>query len=287
MDSNQAGSNDSDQKSRLSRRVRRAISVVTGCFLCAVGTVLFWTDIRVALKLVPDDLGWFWGALGAAVIFLLVALFVYFVAQRTLWDLSGLLVVPFALVVIGLWFTAQQDARQQQIENQRAEAERELAVQRAQDEALQAYLDQMSTLLLDKNLRGSGNNSEVRTNSEVQTLARARTLTVLGRLDPSRKTAVMQFLVEADLVQRVEGREPIIKLGQPPPPAAYTFAFSTIVAGSGTDLSGAYLLGVDLSGAYLSRADLSEANLSTADLRGANLTLGGLSQADLSYADLS
>jgi hypothetical protein len=138
----------------------------------------------------------------------------------------------------------------------------------------------MSTLLLDKNLRGSGNNSEV------QTLARARTLTVLGRLDPSRKTAVMQFLVEADLVQRVEGREPIIKLGQPPPPAAYTFAFSTIVPGSGTDLSGAYLLGTDLSGAYLSRADLREANLSTADLRGANLTLGGLSQADLSRADL-
>jgi hypothetical protein len=119
----------------------------------------------------------------------------------------------------------------------------------------------MSTLLLDKNLRGSGNNSEV------QTLARARTLTVLGRLDPSRKTAVMQFLVEADLVQRVEGREPIIKLGQPPPPAAYTFAFSTIVPGSGTDLSGAYLLGTDLSGAYLSRADLGEADLSGANLR--------------------
>jgi hypothetical protein len=83
------------------------------------------------------------------------------------------------LAAIGFWFTAQQDARQQQIENQRAqqaqkienkraEAERELAVQRAQDEALQAYLDQMSSLLLEKDLRAS---EEV---SEVRTLARAR-----------------------------------------------------------------------------------------------------------------
>ena len=53
--------------------------------------------------------------------------------------------------------------------------------QRAQDPALQAYLDQMSTLLLEKDLRNSEEDSEVRT------LARARTLTVLERLDPSRK----------------------------------------------------------------------------------------------------
>jgi uncharacterized protein YjbI with pentapeptide repeats len=39
---------------------------------------------------------------------------------------------------------SQQDQRQQQIENQRA-----------QDAALQACLDQMSTLLLEKDLRGS------------------------------------------------------------------------------------------------------------------------------------
>jgi hypothetical protein len=125
--------------------------------------------------------------------------------------------VPFALVVIGFLFTMQQDARQQRIEderaqqaqkieNQRAEAERKLAEQRAQDVALQAYLDQMSNLLLEKDLRNSEEDSEVRT------LARARTLTVLGRLDPSRKTAVLEFLVEAELVQRADGRGPILGL---------------------------------------------------------------------------
>jgi hypothetical protein len=136
---------------------------------------------------------------------------------KTVWDWMALLIVPLALVVIGLLFTMLQDARQQEIENQRAqqaqkiedqraEAERELAEQRAQDEALQAYLNQMSSLLLEKDLRGSDKGSEVRT------LARARTLTVLGRLDPSRKEAVMQFLVEAKLVQRVAERDPIIRL---------------------------------------------------------------------------
>jgi cell division protein FtsB len=62
-------------------------------------------------------------------------------------DWLALLILPFALIGFGLWFTAQQDQRQQQIENQRAETERDLAEQSAQDEALLAYLDQMSSLL--------------------------------------------------------------------------------------------------------------------------------------------
>lgn len=65
---------------------------------------------------------------------------------------------------------------------------------------------------------------------------------MLGRLDLSGKTALMQFLVEADLVQRVDGRDPIISL-------------------RGADLSDA-----DLSGAILSSAILRDANLRDADL---------------------
>jgi uncharacterized protein YjbI with pentapeptide repeats len=175
----------------------------------------------------------------------------------TVRDWLQLLIVPLALVVISLLFTAQQDQRQQQIENQRAEAERDLAEQRAQDEALQAYLDQMGSLLLEKDLRASDERSEVRT------LARARTLTVLERLDPSRKKAVMQFLEEANLIQSVEARAPIITL-------------------SGANLNDANLSGADLGGANLSHAELSYADLSYASLSHADL-----SYADLSYADLS
>jgi hypothetical protein len=144
-------------------------------------------------------------------------------AKKSRWGFHGmtvrdwlqLLIVPFVLAILGIAFTLLLDTRQQafeerraqqaqKIENQRAEAERELAKQRAQDEALQAYLGQMSSLLLEKDLRNSEEGSEART------LARARTLTVLGRLDPSRKTAVMQFLVEAALVKGVDERDPLL-----------------------------------------------------------------------------
>jgi glutathione S-transferase len=171
--------------------------------------------------------------------------------KRTLWDWLQLLIIPAVLASVGLWFNRQQ--REQELQT---------ADRRAQDEALQAYLDQMSGLLLEKDLRASEEDSEVRT------LARARTLTVLSRLDPSRKTAVMQFLVEAKLVQRVEEREPIIRL---------------VGADlSGADLSEAYLEGAYLSRAYLIGTDLSVADLGEADLSGANLSGANLERAYLS-----
>jgi uncharacterized protein YjbI with pentapeptide repeats len=180
---------------------------------------------------------------------------------KTVWNWLELLIVPLALAVIGLWFTTQQETRQQQIENQRAEAERELAQQRAQDESLQAYLDQMSTLMLEKDLRNSEEDSEVRT------LARARTLTVLKRLDPSRKEEIMNFLVEADLVRGVGQSAPVIALG-------------------GADLQNTWMIGADLRGADLSLAHLEGAELASAELRGADMTVASLDKADLYNADL-
>jgi len=247
---------------------RKIIILAVAAVTLGVLTDLLWPTIQRTVGSGTDKLSPFWAAAIVAFTFFGIGLLVYFVAGRTLWELAGLLIVPLALAVIGFAFTMQQDARQQriedqraqqaqEIENQRAEAERELAEQRAQDEALQAYLDQMGTLLLEMDLRTSKEDSEVRT------LARARTLTVLGRLDPSRKTAIMQFLEEAELIQRVEGRAPII------------------------DLSGADLSGADLSGANLTDAGLNEASLSGADLSGANLTSTNLYKANLSGADLS
>jgi hypothetical protein len=57
--------------------------------------------------------------------------------NKTVWDWLQLLIVLFMLAAIGFWFTAEQDARQQAIEDQRADRERELEEQRAQDAALQ------------------------------------------------------------------------------------------------------------------------------------------------------
>jgi hypothetical protein len=85
--------------------------------------------------------------------------------------------------------------RERELNAQEAQRERELEVesQRAQDEALQAYLDQISKLLLDKQrpLQRS------REGELVRTVARARTLTALTRLDGSRRRSVLQFVYES------------------------------------------------------------------------------------------
>jgi uncharacterized protein YjbI with pentapeptide repeats len=199
---------------------------------------------------------------------------------KTVWDLMDLLIVPLVLVVIGLGFTMLLDARQQDLENQRAEAERELAVQRAQDEALQAYLDQMNTLLLEKNLRESEEDSEART------LARARTLTVLGRVDPSRKEAIIQFLDEAELVHRVEGRGPIVMLGSADLRGAVLSDPDVNDPNLAANLSGANLVDAKLRDVELGFANLGDANLRYADLRDANLPYIDLRNAELGYAKL-
>jgi len=223
------------------------------------------------------------------------------------------------LAIVGFWFTAQQDARlqrneddraqqAQKIENQRAEAERELAEQRAQDEALQAYLDQISTLLLEKDLLNA------RGHDAVQTLAEARTLTILDRLDRAGRTQVIRFLHDAGLVQQRTPGSPAIWLWNANLQGVdlnFTddqgITIQTNVTFTGADLRGAELYGADLryadlsyttlDGVYLGRANLSHANFGGADLRGsdlsgaklhrANLSSVNLSDANLSAADLS
>jgi uncharacterized protein YjbI with pentapeptide repeats len=202
-----------------------------------------------------------------------------------------LLVVPLALVVIGFLFSVQKDARQQRIEdqraqeaqkieNQRAEAERSLANQRAQDEALQAYLDQMNTLMLEKDLRNSEEDSEVRT------LARARTLTVLRRVDASRKGEIIRFLIEADLAHRVRESAPVIELGRADLSGAALGDLYFEANLTGAHLNGANLQDANLSGAILDGADLLAAKLGDARLIGASLHDANLHDAGLSDANV-
>jgi cell division protein FtsB len=209
---------------------------------------------------------------------------------KTFWNWLELLVVPLALLGIGLWFTTRQETRQQQIENQRAEAERELAKQSAQDETLQTYLDQMSQLALDESLLTSEDDSAIRT------LARARTLVVLDALDSSdRKRRVLRFLYEMDLIQAKSSGKPIIKLSYA---NLHNFKARSIrllkganltqATLSGAELYKADLVGTNLSGANLSNTDLSDANLRDAKLCSASLDDDtDLSDAVLISADFS
>jgi uncharacterized protein YjbI with pentapeptide repeats len=181
---------------------------------------------------------------------------------KTVWDLLQLLIVPLMLVAIGLVFSLQQDARQQRVEEQRAEAERDLAERRAQDEALQAYLDQMSQLMLERKLL------EAEQGNPVYTLAQARTSTAMARLDGEHNKSVTRFLTDSGL-------------------AGTPVSESSISLFREIDLSSVDLHGADLSEADLSGSVLRDANLSGVGLGGANLSGANLSKANLRWADLS
>jgi uncharacterized protein YjbI with pentapeptide repeats len=213
--------------------------------------------------------------------------------------------VPIVLSLITVVFTWQQNERQQQVEARRAESERELAEQRAQDEALQAYFDQMSQLILDKKLH------KAEEGDPVYTLAQARTSTLISRLDAERNRSVTRFLTDSQLTQQEEGGKTLLRAVEVEG-AALRRAYLPTALMDDADLSGANLReailmgtilynadmrGANLRGAYLWRANLRGASLDNANLRGANLVqadLGasnlreyaGLSDANLSHADL-
>ncbi len=194
---------------------------------------------------------------------------------KTLWDWMQLLVVPAALAIGGFWLTHRaqkqrdkenEDAQKRRdAENeQRREHEQFLEQQRAQDAALQSYLDQMSHLILEKSLFASQPHDVHRT------LARARTLTILERLDKDRKRYILQFLYESRLIDQ---EQCIIRLKE--------------ANLSEANLSQTHLPGANLPWTNLSRADLSNADLHGANLSNANLSNANLSNANLSGADLS
>jgi hypothetical protein len=217
-----------------------------------------------------------WG--GAAVALLTIAILIGYRYDITLWDWIKLLIVPAVIAGGGLWFNAQQREREQRI-----------ASERAQDEALQGYLDGMSQLLTDKERPVHS----AQPGDSLSTVARARTLTVLGRLDSGRKRSVLQFLFESGMIYKeqtlldegglIERRHNLISLEQADLRGADLL---------GTVLSGTYLRGADLSGAFLGWANLREADLIYAALSGAYLSRTNLSGANLSgvfleEADLS
>ena len=205
---------------------------------------------------------------GATVGLLTIAILIGYRYGISLWDWIKLLVVPAVIAGGGLWFNRQQ--REREIKNASAQREQELEIaeRRTQDEALQTYLDQMSDMLIPNKEQPSL--YKARPGDILSTVARARTLTVLPRLDGNRKARVVQSLYESGLISNTQ---PILTL-------------------SGADLSGAILINVnlreaDLSGAILTRADLREANLYGANLSGADLREAILYDARLGGADLS
>jgi hypothetical protein len=75
---------------------------------------------------------------------------------RKLWDWQTLLLVPITVALIASLITLYQSTRQQEIETRRAQEARELEALRAERDAVQAYLEDMGTFVLEKDLRRAG-----------------------------------------------------------------------------------------------------------------------------------
>jgi len=184
---------------------------------------------------------------------------------KTLWDWMQLLIVPSVLAGGALAFNVMNSRTQENItdDNQR-------------ETALQAYFDKMSELLLHKGLRTS------RKNAEVRSVARTRTVSVLRALDKERKSLLIQFLQESQLINTTNT---IINLWDADlSDIDLNEVILSHVDLSFVNLSGANLVSADLQGAVLRETDLTNANLKGADLTGANLNKAKVTLKQLAMA---
>jgi uncharacterized protein YjbI with pentapeptide repeats len=206
----------------------------------------------------------------------------------TFWHLVGALFIPLAGGLLVAWggfkFSQKQRERDEVIENQNA-----------QDNAIQAYLDQMSDLLVDRHLRS------LPKGSDIHRLAEAKTVEVLLGLDSERKRRPLKLVYGLGLItnrSNTSERNGTLldlensSLNNPATGekdgALLDLENLSLDHADLTELSlrSACLRFADLRGANLQGADLSGADLSYADLRGANLTNADLSHAILSEANL-
>lgn len=177
----------------------------------------------------------------------------------TWWDWLSLLIVPLA-VAAGAAFIGYIQKRTEldiadkardedrEIARKARESEQQIAGDRLWQATLEAYYDRMTELLLEHKLRESPEDSEVRS------IARARTVAVIRSLDAGRNRQLLAFLRTSKLIEK---EQPVV------------------------DLREADLFETNLSGADLSRAQnwtidqLEQANGMDATTMPDEVLLGG------------
>jgi Pentapeptide repeats (9 copies) len=174
-------------------------------------------------------------------------------AAKNFWDWLELLVIPLALAAVAFSLNYLVSAREHRREGREAKRERSIAAKNRREDALNAYLDRMSDLLLERRLAS-------RPSEATELVARTLTLTVLRRLDGRQKGQVIRFLSEAGLIDL-------------PFPKVF--------------LHDADLQRVSLEGALLHKSYFGLADMRRADLRGAVLLTAQFTQTDLRGADFT
>lgn len=189
------------------------------------------------------------------------------VPPKTLWDWMELLIIPAS---IGGGIALYNSWRQQ--------LDRKLESERARDNALQAYLDDISQLIREEKLGAWPAEGEdpaaADRRAQIRLLAQAYTDTIFTVLkdDRLRRQTTARFLAQAVLTEdygiQITGKD---------------MSRASLAA---TKLHGADLIGANLQGAVLIEANLKEADLIAAKLQGADLSRANLQGADLTGANL-
>ena len=186
--------------------------------------------------------------------------------ERSGWDWADLLLkvsVPVLILGLSTAYSIISSSRQEKIAREQRE-----------NDVITGFVKEMQPLILDKDLKKSAADAEVRG------VARGLTLAALSQVeDPDKKRLIVSFLFDTGLNAK--------------PGNLFSLREANLneVNLRGADLRGADLSGADLGGANLgwadlSRADLIGANLSGADLRGADLRGADLGGANLGWANL-
>jgi hypothetical protein len=195
-------------------------------------------------------------------------------SARTVWEWLTVLTISAVIAGVAVMFTVRQAEQQRKIQVQQAEDQQEVQVQQANDDAVQAYLGQMTQMMLDKPPLLVSDPK-----SAAGITARVRTVTALKTLDDKHNKIVVTFLRESSLVKfgAPGEKESVLRLDR--------------ADLNGVEMANNSLGGVDLRFAQLRGADLHDtnvaiANLAFADLAGAHLQGADLRDADLSFANL-
>ncbi|MEE3719245.1 pentapeptide repeat-containing protein [Tumidithrix elongata RA019] len=228
-------------------------------------------------------------------------------SSKTLWDWMSLLLAPATLASLGFLFQSSQEKAKRDKE----ESDKRRDVDQQREQALQSYFDQLSVLLVDKQLKKllpdvNKKSKNEESNAVTEAIAvgdmkkidadaaldvvKAKTMSLLRAFDQDmpRKASVLSFLGDSGLLIHLDldlsfSRWEKANLRRADLRRANLIDANLIDA----DLSFAKLIGANLIDADLSFAKLIGANLNNADLSGTNLNGANLGVANLSSANLS
>jgi uncharacterized protein YjbI with pentapeptide repeats len=196
---------------------------------------------------------------------------------KTLWDWMQLLLVPLGLLLATIGFGAIQE-RNRRLEERTAQ---ELEAERARENALQMFLNDIGQLIRENNLgEEPPKNEEAPTQARrerIRALAQAKTNTILALLknDDDRRLHAIEFLGRAQLLTRwgILMRKANLSCA--------TLYFTTMQGALlvQANLRDTILWNANLQGAHLIAADLQRADLTDAMLQGAHFRYANLKQA--------